>query len=288
MNMKRRFTIAILILILLSILISGCSAKPASVQSNPSTLENAAAKSDSVATSGSGNTAVDPMKKVIKDAVVALTVKNAETSYNGITAWAAANGASEYSRSITASGQNKRIHTVFKVAPDKLDAFLAYLDGTGDVTSSDTKSTDITDQYYDAQARLDNLKSGRDKLLEIQNKAVTIAETLQVQDKLNVITGEIEALAGKIKLWNSLMAESTVTISITETTDPLKAAKPVTWKFNSISDIGQTIRNGFMTTVNILGNVLVWLVIIIASISPLILIAVIVIIIMKKRKKAKK
>lgn len=282
--MKRKISIAILILFTLSLLTAGCSAKSSLAPDN-----GAASKSTADGTAfGGGTQPVDSLKKIIKDASLFLTVRSADESFTQISEWASANGASEFDRNVTSSGKNKRVTVVYKIAPDKLDAFLDYLSTAGTVTNSIVKSTDITEQYFDAQARLDNQKRGRDQLLEVQKKAVTIAEILQVQAELTKITGEIEALQGKINLWDKLIAESTLTLTITEESDPLKPSGSVSWKFSSLSDIWQTIKNGFTTTVNTLSTIAVWLLIIIASLSPLIAIIAVVLIIARKRRKSKK
>lgn len=289
--MKRHFAIIILALLTAMIITvtAGCAAKSSvKSQTGSNNLGKESTTQSDTATQNSGAGApVDSLKKVIKDANLALTARNAINALSAITTYADANGITEFNRNITTSGSNKRVNVVYKLAPENLTAFLDFLATVGTVVSSEVKSSDITEQYYDAQARLGNLQNSRTSLLEVQKKAVTISEIIQVQNEITRVTGEIESLEGKIRLWDNLVAESTVVVSISEDSDPLKPTKTVTWKFSSIKDIGQTMANGFMTTINVLGTVLTWLAIIVVSLSPIIIVVIIVIVISRKRRKAR-
>lgn len=228
------------------------------------------------------------IKKVIRDANVSIEVKNSDEDFKKISIWVIGNGGYEFSRNVSFNGKYKNITVVYKVPPEKLNSFLEFLDGTGKVNSSNLSSNDITDQYYDIAARVENLKKGRDQLIEIQKKAVTIDEILRVQNELNRITGEIESLQGRINIWDKLVAESTVNLTINQEADPIRQAEEISWKFSSFSDILKTAKSGFIWTANTLINILVWIVIALVSLSPVLAVAglaVVIIRILKRKKK---
>lgn len=227
------------------------------------------------------------IKKIIKDANVAVEVKDSDEGFTKISAWVAGNGGYEFSRNASFNGKYKYISVVYKLPPEKLNSFLAFLEGAAKVKSSNINSNDITDQYYDSAARLENLKKGRDQLLEIQKKAEKIEDILKVQNELNNITGEIESLQGRINLWDKMIAESTVNLTIAEEADPIKAAEDLSWKFSSFDDVVRTAKNGFVWTTNMLVNIVVWAVIILVSILPAALIVVVVLLAIKFLRKKK-
>lgn len=221
------------------------------------------------------------VKKIIKDADVSIEVKDIDQDFKSISQWIQSNGGYEFSRNQSSSSNQKHITVVYKIPPEKLNSFIQMLGEAVKVKNTSIRSNDITDQYYDSIARLENLKNGRAQLLEIQKKAVTIDEILRVQDELTRITGEIESLQGRLKMWDKLVAESTVNLSITEEADPMKPVEEISWKFSSWSDIWKTMKNGFIWTTNTLANVFVWCVIILVSVSPLIGLAVLVLIVVR-------
>ena len=302
--MKRLAYASISSLLLAMILLSGCGAKTSnSVSKDTVKMEDSAelsgyqlqaeeekstAFTDSTANTTANTNVVNDVKKIIKNATIHLEVKNADDALAKILEWVNANNGYEFSRNFTTSGSYKRINVVFKMQPDKLDGFIKFMESkefmknTGRITNSNIASDDITDQYYDAIARLDNLKKGREQFIKIQEKATTIDEILKVQNELNRITGEIESLQGRINMWDKMIAESTVTINITEEADPIKSAQAVSWKFSSFSEIINTMKNGFIFTANTIINIIIWLVIFIISISPLLVIVLVVMLLLKK------
>ncbi|MFZ5985596.1 MAG: DUF4349 domain-containing protein [Bacillota bacterium] len=231
------------------------------------------------------------VKKIIKNADIDIEVKKAEDAFNKITSWINESGGYEFNLNMSEREGHKYIQVVYKVPPQKLSSFISFLGTVSTVKHSNITSNDITDEYYDTQSRLQNLKNGRDQLLEIQKKAVTIDEILKVQNELNRITGEIEVLEGKINLWNKLVDESTVNISIAEESDPLKPTAEVKWNFSSPGNILKTMQNGFILVANFILNLIIWILIAIVSLSPVILIGAAIFFIIKwsrKRKKLKK
>ena len=224
-------------------------------------------------------------KKIIKNTDVTIEVKKIDEDFKKIAEWVEKNGGYEFSRSISANEQNKHINVVYKINPDKLNSFMKFLGETGALLNSNIYSNDITDQYYDSAVRLENLKKGRDQLFEIQKKAITVDSLLKVQGELTRITGELESLEGRIKMWDKMVAESTVNLYISEQSAPIKINRDITWNFSSFSDITKTMKNGFVWTTNTLVNMVVWIVIFMVAIIPIALIAVAVIFIVRAVKK---
>jgi hypothetical protein len=228
------------------------------------------------------------IKKIIKNADVTIEVKKIDEDFKKIAAWVEQNGGYEFSRNISSNEQNKHISVVYKITPDKLNSFMKFLGGSGTLLNSNIYSNDITDQYYDSAVRLENLKKGRDQLLEIQKKADTVDSLLKVQGELTRITGEIESLEGRMKMWDKMVAESTVNLNINQQSLPIKINRDITWNFSSLSDIIKTMKNGFVWTTNTIVNMVVWVVIFVVAIIPVAVIAAIIILIIKVIRKKKK
>ncbi len=231
---------------------------------------------------------VSTNKKIIKNANAAIKAKKAEDVFNKIAKWVSANGGYEFSRNIDSNGTDKQVNAEFRINPDKLAGMLDYLNSVGKVTDSQVASSDITDQYQDTAARLKALKKGRDQMMKVMDKANTVKDILSVQDELNKINADVESLQGQINSWDKQVAESSVSITIFEEKNPLISDKKVDWKFNSPSEVLESMKNGFVKTVNNLFNVLIWILVFLSSSVPFVIIGAILVFILwrfiKKRR----
>ncbi|MBC7765054.1 MAG: DUF4349 domain-containing protein [Hyphomonadaceae bacterium] len=271
--MKKRIALWLFVVIFAIGMLAGCSA-PQSTNGKTSKGSSNEAVNKEDNTGASNKTATD-IKMIIKNAKASIIVTNSEKTITSISNWVASNGGVEFSRNTQMVQKNSRINVVYKIKPDRLQAFIDMLKEQGEITLCDVKSDDITEQYYDASTRLENLKKGREQFLEILKRANTIDEILKVQDQINKISGDLEALQGKINMWNKMVAESTVELTITELSDPIKNTH-MDWQFTSFGDVLKIMRNGFILTCNLLVNFVSWAFIIVISLLPLIIFAALV------------
>ncbi len=89
-----------------------------------------------------------------------------------------------------------------KIPAEQLEGMEAFLGSLGTVTDYAMQSEDVTNQYYDAQARLENAKTQRDAYLEMLEQAKTVEDALKVQEALDSVQERIEVLEGQLKLWD--------------------------------------------------------------------------------------
>ena len=75
---------------------------------------------------------------------------------------------------------------------------------------------DITDNYYDATARLNTLQKQEEKLMELLDKAENLSDVIELEKALADCRANIDALTGKIKRMDNMVAYSTITMQISE------------------------------------------------------------------------
>jgi len=68
-----------------------------------------------------------------------------------------------------------------------------------EVTSEETSSKDVTEEYVDLSAKLQNLEATEEQLLQIMEKAETVEDILNVQRELSKTRGEIEQTKGRMQ-----------------------------------------------------------------------------------------
>jgi hypothetical protein len=160
----------------------------------------------------------EPTRKLVRDATLDLEVKSYQPTVDTITELAKADGGYLDSSSSQRGGNGKLQGTVIaKVAPEKLDAFLLKLRELGTLKNQSVSTEDVTKDYYDTQARLDNSRRMETQLQELLKRDNgKISELLQVERELGRVRGEIEQMQGQLKLYDFQVQYATVTISVAE------------------------------------------------------------------------
>lgn len=178
-----------------------------------------AVRNDSVPTSEEN---VMSSRKMIRDANLRMETKEfdelipaLESKINEFGGYiqASSEGGRSYRYSSTAT---RDASYTARIPADKLDDFLEVVGGLGNVTSKNVSVKDVTEQYVDIESRLGVLRDEESALRRILQNAEETSDLLQVQSRLYDVIEEIEANEARIRSYDSLIAFSTVQISITE------------------------------------------------------------------------
>ena len=153
------------------------------------------------------------------------------------------------------------------------------------VESENLNGQDVTDQYADTQADIENLTAQRDSYRKLLDRAEKMEDILNIQTRLDQVQGQINTLTGRqLKLKESVKF---ATVSITLTPDAL--AQPIVvagWRPEG------TAREAFLALLNALkalGNILIWTGICILPVALLIGVPVCLVVrlaLARRRKKA--
>lgn len=108
----------------------------------------------------------------------------------------------------------ERAYVIVKVPSGSLEDFMERVRGLGKVLSEETSARDVTEQYIDLEARLENAKREEKRLLEILNMAKTVDEVLKVEEYLKRIREEIERLEAQKKYLERRVEYATVLVEI--------------------------------------------------------------------------
>src|SRR5262249_61382807 len=95
----------------------------------------------------------------------------------------------------------------------------------GTVESSSVTGKDVTNQYLDYQAHLQNLMGRRAVLRSLLAKTTTIGESLTVYNDLADVQQQIDQIQGQIRYLNDQVAESTLTVDLHEASAPVGEAQ---------------------------------------------------------------
>lgn len=273
----KRISTTILILLLAVSLLYGCAAQTGVERDEQSAATTA--YSPGGAEKSNDGLQGDPQteRKIIRNASLDIEATDVVAAYENLLAWAAQYGGYETRRNQQRVNDIISIDAQIKISPEHLDALLEYAKTIGDVINTQISTEDITDAYYDITTRLASMERSLERYYDYLDEAKSIEESLQVQNEINRLTVEIESLKGRLKLWDSLLAESVVTIRLRQTNDPAKIRKEIDWSTLSFADMLYLMKRGLAGVANVLVNILQWLAIVLVATAPLWIVALIVI-----------
>ncbi len=78
------------------------------------------------------------------------------------------------------------------------------------------KGEDVTAEYVDLNARLDNAKKARDRYLQLLELAEDVKATLAVEKELERVNGEIESMQGRMNKLTHLSDLATIQVDLQE------------------------------------------------------------------------
>jgi hypothetical protein len=157
-------------------------------------------------------------RKLIRNAQLELEVKSFQDATDQIAALTKADGGYVDTSNSEKGGNGKLQGTVVvKILPQNLDSFLLKLRDLGEVKNQSVGTEDVTKEYVDTQARLENsqrMEAQLQDLLKHENSKVS--DLLQVERELGRVRGEIEQMQGQLKLYDFQVQYATVTLQVRE------------------------------------------------------------------------
>lgn len=121
--------------------------------------------------------------------------------------------------------QNSGGHLIVKIPSEKFRSFLENIKNSSEVYYEQLQASDVTEEFYDSEIRLDNARKIRARLIELLKQAKVIEEILKVETEINKISENIERLEGRMKYLSSNVAYSTITVTISQKYTPPKIEK---------------------------------------------------------------
>lgn len=161
-----------------------------------------------------------------------------------------------------------------RIPAEGFSSFEESLASCGSILKRNVNVNEVTDYYYDSEARLKSLQTQESQLLTLLEKADYLDAIIQLQKELGNVRYQIESLQGTLRRLDSQIALSTVTIHVNEVSEPtIVTIAPKT--------LGQRISYAFKDTwynivdsikdfiVFFLGNIIIiaiWVVVIVSAI----------------------
>ncbi|MFO0627212.1 MAG: DUF4349 domain-containing protein [Polyangiales bacterium] len=88
------------------------------------------------------------------------------------------------------------------------------VEGSGEVLRRNVAASDVSEEFHDAEVRLQNLRAVRQRLEEFLRRAGSMAEALQVERELERVTAEIDRLQGRMRFLSARVAFSLISVAL--------------------------------------------------------------------------
>lgn len=179
----------------------------------------------------------------------------------------------------------RRADFTARIPSEKLQTFIANMDEKFNVINKQQSGEDITDSYYDSQARLNTLKVQEERLLAMLETAGELEYLLQVERELANVRYEIESLNSALTRMENYVALSTVNLSLEEVVKytPVDPA-PATFGERFLQTVSDSLRSFSLSMQNLLLGI-VWL---LPFLIVLAILLIIVFVIFRKVRKNRK
>ena len=219
-------------LVAVVVAVAGCGVEKKSAaplnpaqRSDKPAAESLAAPSESVAgdkTKSPQPPAAEALpRKIIYTATVKLVVELFDPVPDRVDALVDRFGAYVARSQITGSaGSPRHGEWTIRVPADRYRAFLTAARAIGRDQNVSSNSQDVTEEYYDVEARIRNKQQEETRLLDLVAKAASrLDEVLTLERELSRVRGEIEQMQGRLQVLGSLTTMSTVNLDVSEIKD---------------------------------------------------------------------
>ncbi|HQL35558.1 MAG TPA: DUF4349 domain-containing protein [Bacillota bacterium] len=163
----------------------------------------------------------------------------------------------------------KYANMTVRVPETRFEDIFNNIKGMGELVSENMSGSDITAEYRDTTARVDNLKIQEQSLQQLMTKAKTVDEILKIESELNRVRTDIDINTGNLKRWDNLVQLSTIYIYMRE-------LKPEELKSVDVPGTWEKAYQGFIKAVNnVVGGLQKTLILLVAAIPYLFIVGVI-------------
>lgn len=189
-------------------------------------------------------------RKIIYSSAYSIETKAFDDSVRSLDSLCTKYGA-YYERSNTYStgGNARRATFTVRVPVGNYQAFIGEADSIGVVVSSSQNNKDVTESYFDTEARLESAKIREERVLEILKNSADLDDVLALERELADIRYEIESYTGTLRKYDSLISYATVEINISEVQEYVAPkVEPVSFGERIASAFGRGIeefKDGF-------------------------------------------
>ena len=225
---------------------------------------------DEVADAGYEEDAAATEQKIIRTVSLTLGTQSYEQSLDSLRSQCEALGGwVSYSSESAMSSGLRRAYLTLRIPADQLDDFLSGTGGLGRVISREESATDVTESYYDTQARLETQQALMARLQALVTDAADLSDLLALESQIADTQYQIDRLQASLNSTDRQVSYATVDVTLREET----ASSDIT---DGEKSLGQRILSALETGLEAFLDFLSDMAVFLAAALPFILLAAVV------------
>ena len=178
----------------------------------PGSAQNGSAAS-SPGTSAGSLANLPQERMVIKTATLAVQVRDVAVSFARAVQLAETSGG--YVQTSTQSQEGgERADVTIRVPPHGFLPLVAALGALGMVTTKSVSGEDVTQEYFDLGAELENQVEVRGRLFQLLKQAVKVQDAIAVEEQLERVGANVNRIKGRMKYLETMSSMCTVNVSL--------------------------------------------------------------------------
>jgi hypothetical protein len=196
-------------------------------------------------------------RKIVYDAQVDLVVEDVNPIAKKLTSLVQdARGYVADENTIGSPGSQRSMRWKIRVPVDQFESFVQNVVALGELERTTRTSQDVTEQYYDIEARIKNKKTEEKTLTKIlEERTGKLEDVLKVEVELSRVRGEVEQLEGRIRVLENLSSLATLTLNVRER-QKFEPPAPVAADFPT--QVARTWDSSVHSLVNLGKGIILW------------------------------
>jgi len=231
----------VIILTLAGLLATGCAKKE-----EPPPGMRAAADSASPHPSGEAGARQDAARNTrqkLKVTInVSMEVKDLSHAFAALRVLSTKAGGYNIEESQNLHDYGRHAKVTMRIPPGAVDGTLNEIQKLGKVLRENRVGEDVTDPYYDLEARLSNAKAAETRLLNIlRTKATKVSDIIEVEKELTRVRGDIESMTASKR---TMDIETSMVLLVVDLSEPQPATpvgrkvwEPIRTAFGSSAEV---------------------------------------------------
>lgn len=192
---------------------------------------------------------------LIRQGQLDIVVRDTEESLSEIGRMAEEKGGWVVTSNISQSDQFKAGTITIRIPADQFNNVVNQIKQTAlEIRSETTNSRDVTEEYVDNQARLENLEATAERVRGFLNQASNVEEALEVSQELSHLEGEIESLNARMEYISQSAAFASLTVNL----NPDEPSQPIEIAGWRPEGVAKTAIETLISVFQRLAEVIIW------------------------------
>jgi len=136
----------------------------------------------------------------------------------------------------TMNGEMRRAYFTLRIPTEQLDVFLGGAKSVGVATAYSEHTQDVSETYYDIEARLATQQAKLERLNELLSQATNMSDLIEIESAISDTQYQIDSYTGRLNGYDSRINNSYVYVTLQEMTDKDAAELPDVTFFERIAN----------------------------------------------------